>query len=253
MPQAPTIGTASSSNSQQASVAFTPGATGGAAATYTAISNPGNITASGASSPITVTGLTNGTAYTFTVTATNSNGTSLASSASNSITPVLGDPGTIIPLASFTLSSAQTDVVFTNIPNTYKHLQIRGIYKSSASGMQLACYFNNTTPSTWFHEIAGSGSGNATAYASNGSYIGIGYAEQNQFSAIVMDVLDYANTNKNKTVRTLTGIDNNGSGYIFMRSSTWPSNNAVSEIKISTTGANNFTQFTSFQLYGIKG
>jgi hypothetical protein len=87
VPQAPTIGTATAGNAS-ATVAYTAGATGGAAVSaYTATSSPGGQTGSGAS-PITVSGLTNGTAYTFTVTATNANGTSTASAASNSITPV---------------------------------------------------------------------------------------------------------------------------------------------------------------------
>jgi uncharacterized protein (TIGR02145 family) len=88
VPGAPTIGTASAGNGQ-ATVTFTaPGSNGGSAITgYTVISSPGNITGSGSANPITVSGLTNGTAYTFTVTATNAIGTSSASSASNSVTP----------------------------------------------------------------------------------------------------------------------------------------------------------------------
>ena len=54
---------------------------------YTVISSPGNIKKSGSSSPITITGLTNGTAYTFTVKAHNIAGSSIASSASSSVTP----------------------------------------------------------------------------------------------------------------------------------------------------------------------
>jgi len=88
VPGAPTIGTATKGNAQ-ATVTFTlPGSNGGSPITgYTVTSSPGGITATGTASPITVTGLTNGTAYTFTVTATNANGTGPASSASNSVTP----------------------------------------------------------------------------------------------------------------------------------------------------------------------
>lgn len=92
VPQAPTMGSASAGNGQ-ASVSFTPGSTGGSAvSSYTVTSSPGDITASGSSSPITVTGLTNSTAYTFTVKANNANGQSQSSGASNSITPLSSQP-----------------------------------------------------------------------------------------------------------------------------------------------------------------
>jgi hypothetical protein len=54
---------------------------------YTVISSPGSIKKSGTTSPIVITGLTNGTAYTFTVKAHNIAGSSTASTASSSVTP----------------------------------------------------------------------------------------------------------------------------------------------------------------------
>lgn len=87
---APTIGVATAGNAQ-ASVSFTaPAFSGGAPITsFTVTSAPGGITATGASSPIVVPGLTNGTSYTFTVTANNSAGASAASAASAAVTPQL--------------------------------------------------------------------------------------------------------------------------------------------------------------------
>lgn len=89
VPGAPTSVSASSGNAQ-ATVSFVaPTSNGGSTIlSYTVISSPGNIKKSGSSSPITITGLTNGTAYTFTVKAHNIAGSSVASSASGSITPL---------------------------------------------------------------------------------------------------------------------------------------------------------------------
>lgn len=84
-PGAPTIGTATGGNAQ-ATVAFTPGSPVGD--TYTVTSTPGGFTATGAGSPLTVTGLTNGVAYTFKSKGNNGGGTGPESAASNSVTPL---------------------------------------------------------------------------------------------------------------------------------------------------------------------
>jgi len=90
-PGAPTIGTASVASGTSVSVAFTAPACAGypTSLSYTATATPGCFTNTGASSPIVVSGLTTGTAYTFKVKAANASGSSPCSAASNSVTPVV--------------------------------------------------------------------------------------------------------------------------------------------------------------------
>ena len=118
-----------------ASVAFTvPSSKGGSAITsYTVTSNPGNITATGSSSPLTVTGLTNGTTYTFAVVATNAVGNSAASAASAAVTPaaamVPGAPSGVVATAC----DASASVAFT-IPTNNGGSVITGYMVTSSPG-----------------------------------------------------------------------------------------------------------------------
>jgi hypothetical protein len=110
-PSAPTNVTAVP-GAGQATVSFT-GSFG--ASSYTVTSSPGGFQATGSSSPIVVSGLTNGQPYTFAVTASNAAGTSGASAPSSSVMPYT------VPGAPVNVSAAPGDgsarVNFTQPPS----------------------------------------------------------------------------------------------------------------------------------------
>jgi plastocyanin len=94
-PGAPTNVTAAAGDAQASISWGVPVSDGGDPInSYTVTASPGESTAlvAGDVTTATITGLTNGTAYTFTVTAANATGTGPASSPSNSVTPVAGAP-----------------------------------------------------------------------------------------------------------------------------------------------------------------
>jgi hypothetical protein len=113
--------------------------------------------------------------------------------------------------------------------------------------------FNGDT-ATNYNGHALFGDGASASASSSGSLNGmnLSYTSSTTYpSSLVVDLLDYANVNKNKTVRSLTGGDNNGSGYILLYSGLWQSTSAISSISIyPETG--NFAQYSSFALYGVK-
>jgi hypothetical protein len=163
-PGAPTIGTASVASATSATVTFTaPADTGYPAGItgYIVTSSPGGITATGASSPITVTGLTTGTAYTFTVQAINATGTGPASAASNSVTPaVIGQqeyvsPGTYSWVAPAGVTSVSVVTVGSGGVGRYTFVGC-DLYGAGGGGGGLA-YKNNVsvTPGNSYTVIVG--------------------------------------------------------------------------------------------------
>ena len=259
VPQAPTIGTATDlGTGTSVSVAFTAGATGGSAITgFTATSSPGSITGTGGSSPITVSGLTSGTAYTFTVTATNANGTSAASAASNSVTPAV--PSSYDSIASVQPTGVSS-ITFSSIPSTYKHLQIRVSSVTASGGAHLRIRPNNDTGANYStHTLAGDGTSFAGANPF-GNAADAGFVMRtNQVGGIpgfaVIDIIDYTSTAKRKTVKYLSGHNSNGAtvGYMVLGDFAWNNTAAISSLVINTSSGTNFDIGCTISLYGIKG
>jgi len=264
VPDAPTIGAVSDPGTDgYASVAFTAATTGGAVTTYTATSTPGTLTGTSATSPISVTGLTLSTAYTFKVKGTNSTATGPESSASSSFTPT--GHGAYDSIATVTLGSAASTITFSSIPSTYTHLQFRVMARDTATtGPQysLKWQFNSDTGSNYtaYHDVNGGGSttgsngygANTIAYLIN-TVTGSDASNTTQYGVSILDILDYASTNKYKTVRGLGGFDRNGSGQIRLGSSMWMnSGTAISSVIFSADGTQ-YATGTTIALYGIKG
>ncbi|MDO1581089.1 putative Ig domain-containing protein [Rhizobium oryzicola] len=126
LPGAPVIGSASGGD-RQATVSFSPpSSNGGATPTYTVTATPGGITATGSASPITVTGLANGTSYTFKVTATNSAGAGPSSASSNSVTPAAPAPATPAPPLLPPVTGAVSATVAANSASNAIALSLAG-------------------------------------------------------------------------------------------------------------------------------
>ena len=172
-------------------------------------------------------------------------------------------------------AGGSSSIEFTSIPTTYKHLQIRGIARIADSsdygylGLQTGNGSYDTGNNYSFHTLGGDGvSATAASAASQnnirvGSILPSGVMSSNVFGIWVIDILDYANTSKYKTIRDLGGHDNNGTGSlsngqkgnIVLTSGSWQSTSAINQIKLYGYGAtsNNLVQYSSFALYGVKG
>jgi hypothetical protein len=161
-------------------------------------------------------------------------------------------------IATTTAGGSTADVTFSSIPQDYTHLQLRMIIKGHTGNTNnTRIQFNSDTATNYsWHYLRGTGSSvSATGVASElGMQIGNhpSTAVANAFAVFVVDILDYKNTNKFKTVKTLSGYDlNNTDGVVLLNSGNWRSTSAVSTIRIFP-GADSFGQYSSFQLYGVK-
>ena len=158
-----------------------------------------------------------------------------------------------IATASGTGSSGT--ISFTSIPSTFKHLQLRVFSNTSrvggASGSGALQFNGDTTGSNYnTHSLSGNGSTAAAAgYVENYGLWYYGSTTTNVTA--IIDILDYTNTNKNKTVRELIGFDENGSGQIALTSMLWRNTAAINQINI-TAPSYNFGTTARFALYGIK-
>ena len=184
------------------------------------------------------------------------------------MTPILGIMASSRLVASTAFESIATSTVgsggvssvtFSSIPATFTHLQIRATVRGGFGGVeeQFKIRFNGSTATYASHWLEGDGS---TAYAGNTfgdnqillRYVAAGGSAASIFGVLVLDILDYANTSKNTTTRTLMGYDKNGAGKVTLTSGLWNNTSAISSISIVPKDGSSWVEYSSFALYGIK-
>jgi hypothetical protein len=175
-------------------------------------------------------------------------------------------PGDFESIATTTVGSGgAANIELTSIPSTYTHLQLRCFLQADRAtfGMgEFEMTVNGAGGTNYSrHGIVGYGSG-GTGYWGNAdaAYIyadrGLGTNTGGTYAALVIDILDYKDTNKYKTVRGIQGVDFNGSvggytGAVNLFSGAYKSTSAITSVKfVSVYG--NFTQYSQVALYGIK-
>jgi len=158
-------------------------------------------------------------------------------------------------------SGGQSTITFSSIPSTYKHLQIRAFGQSDRAGVSFdgaQMKINGDATSNYSnHGLTGTGAA-AGSGSFLGSYmqvpwVGFGTTTGSNWGGCVIDILDYTDTNKFKTVRALGGADGNGSGYATLASGNWRSTSAITTISFIPDGGTTWSQYSSFALYGIRG
>lgn len=158
-------------------------------------------------------------------------------------------------------SGGTSSITFSNIPQTYQHLQVRFVLRNTWGINQreeVRLRFNSDTGSNYArHGLEGEGSvasafGAASQTSMGAGVLGGDALTASIFSVGIIDVLDYASTSKAKPMRSLTGVDANGSGWLWMRSGLWTSTNAITTITLSSDNGQNLKQYSCASLYGVK-
>ena len=171
--------------------------------------------------------------------------------------------GSYDALATVTVpSGGASSVDFSSIPSTYKHLQIRYIARDNRSGTNsddIMIRFNNDSNTANYnsHRLIGNGSSasadRVTGFAGAlSAFVSASTSVSNAFGGGVTDILDYTNTNKYKTTKSLGGNDDNGGGFIELVSGLWLSTSATNQLTIYPLNGTSFTQYSTFSLYGVR-
>lgn len=172
----------------------------------------------------------------------------------------------MFPIASTTLNSATTSVVFSNIPQTFTHLQLRTFSRgnfnpgSNTSGSVYLRFNNDFTNNNYQnHLLRGDGATVSVAASLNvgiitfTSTVPLAQGLANVFGANICDILDYTNTNKFKSTKDVGGYDQNTSSanaaFATIQGGVWLSTAAINRIEIWTDG--DHTANSRFDLYGL--
>jgi hypothetical protein len=167
-------------------------------------------------------------------------------------------------IATVTIGSPAANITFSSIPQTYVHLQVRAIMRADAAGASSGMYLfingdsgaNYSSHRIYANQSSVNYNSNAGATPPNSLGIGSGTgatSPANIFGANLIDILDYTNANKNTTIKSVNGSEQNNANDSYFLTNTYAWNNtaAVTSLQFTSNGTA-FSTGTTFALYGLK-
>jgi hypothetical protein len=168
-------------------------------------------------------------------------------------------------ISTTVLSSSAASVTFSGLGTSaaaYKHLQIRVTARSTNGGAGndgLWLQFNGDTGSNYaWHRLEGNGSSVSSGAGSSTTWMLQGLAARASqasgvFSAALIDILDFANTSKNTTSRSLNGSMTSTNPSVALGSGVWLNTAAVTSATLKPDAGYDFLTGSRFSLYGLRG
>jgi hypothetical protein len=151
-----------------------------------------------------------------------------------------------------TLSSSTGTVLFSSIPQTYKHLQVRATMNGTGAWWLITRINGNTTAANYTSRgtyTNGSTGSSMNLGAGEAGYTYTSLIEGDGILSSIIDYVDYTSAAKNKNIRALWGTDRNGSGNTGFHVGSFYQTGAITEVGLyGSFGAN-----STFAIYGIKG
>jgi len=184
----------------------------------------------------------------------------------NSQAAAAGGAGAYDLLETQVLTSSATSVTFTGLGSytDYKHLQIRATLRDAypSAGLPYSAginaFFNGNNTGYARHRLVGNGSSVTSANISSYSVIDIdcgmpndGAYPSGEFGGVVIDILDFSDTNKNTTLRALGGGAVTHQPEIVLTSGLWDNTSAVTSITLGSS-LHQFKATSRFSLYGVR-
>jgi len=170
-------------------------------------------------------------------------------------------------LATVTVgATAVASIEFAGIPNTYKHLQLRMLVRTSrasSNGDYAVMRFNGiSTTASYYSQHYLYGNGTSAVAGADGTFTGI-YIERlaaasqtsGVFGVSIIDILDYTDISKNKVIRNFNGLEDNSgttNSRVTLGSGMLLSTPAINSITFTSGTGSNFTEYSQFSLYGVR-
>ena len=155
---------------------------------------------------------------------------------------------TYTPIATTTLGSATSQVIFSSIPATYTDLILVMNTGLSTQGALNARLNGDTSTNYSTTRLYGDGSTASSDRFSNQDYLDFGFLPNSLNNNSIVHFMNYSNTTTNKTMLTRW----NSTGFVTATVSLWRSTSAINAIRLYSSLGYNLNAGSTFTLYGVK-